>query len=241
MSLQIRYLLFCSLLIPLGSYASESEEQTRIYRSPEERREAGLGRQVTDWLQVSGLIEISKLYQENKSSNGDKLKEYDRPVTSLQLGLNFIFNDWLSAEFIFDTEYDFEARSSENQLMSEWDEGFIEISLDDWGVKAGRLYVPFGEYYSHFATGPFLEFGETRGDGIVVDYAINEKLEISGYVFDSEVVRQNHDGSLDWGASIEYASKDESIRLGAQSKDHAPRVQMKGLCWKDVATTEPSL
>ena len=217
MRTHIRNLLIFAFLVPSIGFTNEAEfdeEPARIYRNPEERREAGLGRQITDWLQVSGLVEISKEYLEDNSRNGDKFREYDRPVTSLQLGLNFTFTDWLSAEVIFDSEYDFEAKSDENQLTSEWEEAFIEVSLGEWDIQVGRLYVPFGEYYSYFATGPFLEFGETRGDGIVVDYSFNENFEISGFVFDSEVVRQNQDGSIDWGASLEYSSDDESIRGG---------------------------
>ena len=220
MSRYKKYLLIVILLMPSAGHTGEldkqqeKEEVARIYRSPEERRDAGLGRQVTDWLQVSGLIEVSKMYQESDFGDGGKLNEYDRPVTSLQLGFNFSFNDWLSAEFIYDAEYDFEARESENQLQAEWDEGFFEISLGEWGLKAGRQYVPFGEYYSHFVTGPILEFGETRGDGIVVDYSFNDMLEISGFVFDSDVVMQNRNGDLDWGASLEWVSLDEAIRTG---------------------------
>lgn len=212
-------LIWVFFLLPIA-YSAELEksaqdsEPARIYRSPEERREAGLGRQVTDWLQVSGLVEVSKMYQENNSRNGDKLKEYDRPVSALQLGFNLMFSEWLSAEFIFDAEYDFEVRSSENQLTASWDEAFFEVSLGEWGIKAGRQYVPFGEYYSHFVTGPILEFGETRGDGVIIDYSFNEMLEVSAFVFDSDVVKQNRDGKLDWGGSIEYVSDDESVRIG---------------------------
>ena len=186
----------------------------RIYRSPEERREAGLGRQVTDWLKLSGLVEAEKLYIENDFGDDIKQRQNDRPTVNLQLGFEIEIADWLEGEFIFEVENDFEATANENQLHGEWDEAFIEISVGEWSVKLGRLYMPFGEYYSHFVTGPILEFGETRGDGLVVDYSFDDAIEISGFVFDSNVERDNQNGSLDWGASMEYTSENEALRFG---------------------------
>ena len=209
------YLLALFVLFSNQLFAQDLHEgSARIYRSPEERREAGLGRQLTDWLRLSSLVEVSKMYREDNFSNDVKVKEYDRPIANLQLGFNLSFFDWLSAEFIFDAEYDFQARSSENRLHAEWDEAFIEASIEEWGVKIGRQYVPFGEYYSHFVTGPILEFGETRGDGLVVDYTFKDIFEISGFLIDSDVKKQNSDGNFDWGASIDYTSVDEAIRFG---------------------------
>ena len=195
--------------------AQELEQgAARIYRSPEERREAGLGRQVTNWLQVSGLVEAEKLYREDNFSNDIKRRQYDRPLANVQLSFDVSVFEWLSAELIFDAEYDFEAQANENQLHAEWDEAFVEASFGEWGIKFGRQYMPFGEYYSHFVTGPILEFGETRADGLIVDYTFDDIVEISGFIYDSDVKNQNQDGKLDWGSSIDYTSRSEAIRFG---------------------------
>ena len=34
------------------------DERVRIYRTPQERREAGLKRELTDWFTLSGLVEL---------------------------------------------------------------------------------------------------------------------------------------------------------------------------------------
>jgi len=88
------------------------------------------------------------------------------------------------------------------------------VNLGDWGMKIGRLYVPFGVYYSHFVTGPLLEFGQTRGDAILMDYTWRDTLELAAYIFDSKVDRRENHNEVDWGVNLEYVSKDESTRIG---------------------------
>lgn len=88
------------------------------------------------------------------------------------------------------------------------------MNLGDWGMKIGRLYVPFGVYYSHFVTGPLLEFGQTRGDAILMDYTWRDTLELAAYIFDSKVDRRENHNEVDWGVNLEYVSKDESTRIG---------------------------
>lgn len=204
----------CAAADPQEDGNSAENVSARIYRSPEERREAGLGRQVTDWLRVSGLLEAEKMTIENNFSNDRKITQNDRPVGNLQLSFDVALVDWLTAELIFDAEYDFEARSDENALHAKWDEAFFDAELGEWGIKLGRQYVPFGEYYSHFVTGPLLEFGETRGDGVVVDYSFADLLEVAGFVFDSKVNKLGRGAKPDWGVSVNYTLNNEAIRLG---------------------------
>ena len=196
-----------------SSFADEEFNESFIYRSPDERREAGLGREINNWLSLSGLVEVEKTSSKSQF-DGFEVKDNPRPVASFQLGFDLSFTDWLSAELILDSEYDFEAKSSENEFHTEWEEAFAEVSLGNLDIKFGKQYFPFGEYYSYFITGPILEFGETRGNGVIIDYSINDHVEISGYFFESNIDRQSNEEEFDWGASIETVSGDESIRFG---------------------------
>ena len=214
----INILIICHLVcagpILADKHSTDEADEVRIYRSPEERREAGLGRKLNDWLTLSGLLEVEKNYIEENFSNGIKDKINDRPTANIQLGFDISITDWLSAELILESEYDFEARGNENELHIIWDEAFIEASIGEWGIKVGRQYYPFGEYYSHFITGPLLEFGETRGTGVIVDYSFNDFIEWSVFVLESNSDELSDSEEFDWGSSIELVSSDESIRLG---------------------------
>ncbi len=186
-----------------GSY----QEEVRIYRNPEERREAGVGRQLTDWLKVSGLLELEKEFIENNFSSNEKDKDYRRLVSTIQLGLDASIFDWLTAEVVFETE-------NGDHHHSKIDEAFLNMEFDNFEIEVGKLTVPFGEYYSHFITGPLIEFGEARKDAAVVDYSFSESLEITGFVLKSEAKKLNRNNDYDWGAGINFSSESEALRLG---------------------------
>ena len=183
-------------------------ESARIYRTPEERRDAGLGREITEWLTISSLVEFEDERQRSEFNDNKTLTENERATLTLQIGLDLAISEWLRAELIF------EAESNGANNHSQLDEGFISAEIEEWGIEIGRQSVPFGEYYSHFVTGPLLEFGETRADSLIVDYEIADHVELTGFVIDSEVRRQTKGDSYDWGARIEFSSENESRVLG---------------------------
>ena len=86
------------------------DNDIRLYGSPEERREAGLGRQITNWLTVYSLLEAEKNFIEQNFANDEKDKIYDKTNLNFQLGFDVIISEWLSAELILDSNYDFEAK-----------------------------------------------------------------------------------------------------------------------------------
>ncbi|WNM61586.1 LbtU family siderophore porin [Candidatus Nitrospira neomarina] len=182
----------------------------RIYRSPEERREAAAGTQLTPWLKFGAVVDIEKEWQTNNFKNG--IKTVDNPDTELAIELGFEITsiEWLEAELLFAIE------DNGSEHYQEVDEGLIGVDLDDFGAKVGLLYLPFGEFYSHFVTGPLVEFAQTRGPGLIVDYTLWDALELSAYTFYGKVDKKGHSGrhQFDWGLAAEFVNEDESIRIG---------------------------
>jgi len=82
------------------------------------------------------------------------------------------------------------------------------------GYSTGSYYFCRG-FYSHFVSGPLLEFGQTRGDAVLMDYTFFDSVELAAYVLDSKVDRRENHNEVDWGVNVEYATEDESIRVGA--------------------------
>lgn len=211
------YILFLLLIWVAPGMAQEpsssaqkfsSPERVRIYRNPEERREAGLGSQITEWLRFGGVVELEKEWKKNVIKGKDNTENPD-PDLAIELGFEVDYHDWLEAEVLFAIE------DNGRRHYQELDEGLIGVDLGELGIKVGRLYVPFGAYYSHFVIGPLLEFGQTRGDAVLVDYTFFDSVELAGYLFDSKVDRRENHNEIDWGVNVEYASEDESIRMGA--------------------------
>ncbi|MGI9285400.1 MAG: LbtU family siderophore porin [Pseudomonadales bacterium] len=208
--------LLLALELPLLCYAAEDEDEfgepavqaARFYRNPEERREAGLGRQLTDWLLFSGLLEIEKEYLENKFKNNITTTEDDGAVPTIEAVFELTIFPWLVGEFVFEAEYD-------TGYFARADEILIAIESETWGLKIGRQNLPFGEYYSHFVSGPLLEFGETRATSLIADHSFNDNFEVSAFVFDSDFGEPSGNDNYDWGLAVEYVSSNEAIRFGA--------------------------
>ncbi|HBE92095.1 MAG TPA: hypothetical protein DDW55_06040, partial [Gammaproteobacteria bacterium] len=175
---------------------AEGVTPAKFYSTPEERREAGMGRQVTDWLTVSGLIEVETAHAWDSFHGGES--EDEETDENLQLGLGITFSETLGAELVF--EYEFETG------LAKLDEGLISYETEEWGAEAGRFYVPFGEYFSSFVIGPMLEFGETRVNAVSVDYSWEDRAEVFAYVFESDVDKagENND-KPDWGLGLELS------------------------------------
>ena len=77
------------------------ENKPKLYRSPSERREAGLGRQLTDWLSISGLAEVESEYLDYNLTGNKSGESEDVTLSTLQLGLNFTLSERVAAEFGF--------------------------------------------------------------------------------------------------------------------------------------------
>lgn len=176
--------------------------EQRIARTREERRESGLKLEIGEWLTLSGLAELEVLYQRfTLLDSSDALEESDFSTT-LELGIELTPLSWAKAELLY--EYDGEHRLEEAILAFE--AGGFELEL-------GRLYVPFGEYFSHFITGPALEFGETRSSGAVLTYGLSDRLILSAFLHRGRAERIGSSGAdVDWGLAVE-GSPFESAKL----------------------------
>jgi hypothetical protein len=99
------------------------------------------------------------------------------------------------------------------------DEGYIAFTGTERFpayLKAGRQYLPFGHFESHFITDPLtLLLGETNEDAVVAGYRIGgETIEIAagGFTYENENVA-SEDSSIEYTAAI-TVSPLENVRLG---------------------------
>ena len=190
-----------------------------LYRNPEERREAGTAYQLTDWLQFAALLEIETMQSDftfNNSASADLLEpekaRLRATIYNLQLAWQLEFNDFVSAEIIVESE-------REERVSTILDEAVLLVDfesleglsfLQNIELEVGKISLPFGEYYSHFITGPMLEFSETKTAAAVANYQVHELAEFSLFALRSQAGSQN----VDWGARMELANPSESIKVG---------------------------
>ena len=185
-----------------------SEQRAQIYHTPRERREAGLGTQLTDWLSLSGLAQIQATSFNNMFRNSIPDAGRDNAVSSVQIGFKVEMPEQVEAEIILDFE--------DHKTSSVLDEAFVDLNSGNWGMSVGTQTLPFGAYYSNFITGPLLEFGETRTTALLLSYSYNDSLEFSAFTYQGNARKQNSEDRLrDWAAAVEAKFIDNKLLFGA--------------------------
>jgi len=209
-------LINLSLLVSLfyGQYAFAEEVKVKkdiksefIYRSPEERREAGLKTELTDWLTFSGLVEIERVNEKSIYVSDIPDIEIDDDTEVLQLGFEIEFTDNIQAVFVYEFERD--ELDNTNSMI---EEVVLIIEIDNFEIEAGRQTVPFGEYYSHFITDPSLSFGEKLDDNIVLTYEASDYVDIAIFVSEGNASKAG-EKTRDWGLNLELRNEEESIKV----------------------------
>jgi hypothetical protein len=182
----------------------DTQQQVRIYKTPAERREAGLKHALTDWLSVSGLVEFEYLYQRSNRYAASGHSHQDDFSKTLQLAAELTPWSWMKGELIY--EYDDEAN------RHTLDEAIAAFEAEDFELALGKQYLPFGVYFSHFVSDPVLQFGETRDRGMTLSYGPDERLDLAVFVYRGRAGKSDGERT-DWGLALE-GSPNEYGSLG---------------------------
>lgn len=204
------------VVCPLAALAGILEERVEslekhhaeLYHDLEERKSAGLMRQIASGITLSGLLEIEATCE--KLSLRDESDEdfSDLVLATAQLGLEAEVNEHLGATLIFLYE------EGEDAVI-EVDEATLNYTRNRWQVRVGRQYLPFGAYPSHFISAPLTNaLGETRETALRVGFE-RSLFQALAFVFNGQAEQRGEAGHLDdWGVSVR-ANPGEHLELGA--------------------------
>ena len=225
--LKMKLWLFCLILISGFSIPCWAQESTPSdppepggVKSLEDRvnqLEEALARkpESAKWyerIQASGLIEVEAMYQ--KIDNGDPA-EADTDASDVDLA---------TAELVFDAKI---AQAVDGHVMIKYedddlfvDEGFITLSGGDAFpayLIAGRQYIPFGNFDSHFVTDPnTLILGETTEGAAVVGYKLGgEMANFSVGAFNGRAKEAGDDNPIDSYVASVTVQPLEGVLFGA--------------------------
>jgi len=188
--------------------AQPDGRQARVYVTPEERREAGAGHQVTRWLNVGGLLDLEQTGVRYGLADGPGHTRESDFGKSLELDATVTPLSWLKSELVF--QYDDEGSDSYR-----FDEATVSAEAGDFELALGMQYVPFGTYLSHFATGPVLEFGETRDRGATLSWGPDERFDLSLFAYQGRARKAgSHGEPWDGGVALE-TSPSPNVLFGA--------------------------
>lgn len=206
---------FAPVLAQQGAQMSalpQERDKVRLYHTREERREAGLHRNLTPWLTFSGLAELEARRGTFGFADGSGDLVEKESDGNLQIGLDLHPLEGLIGELVLEYEADFERGVDE--LFVE--EATVAFERGPWELLAGRQYLPFGQYFSNFPTGPILELGETLEDALTLTYEFGGGAsEVSASVYQGVADQIDSDGQgIDWTLAVELVPH-QRLGLGA--------------------------
>ncbi|MEJ2158195.1 MAG: LbtU family siderophore porin [Desulfobacteraceae bacterium] len=165
-----------------------------------------------DRIQVSGLIEVEAAYQEIDYGDPGEPDEKSSDV------------DLATVELAFDAKV---ADNVDGHVLIKYeddevfvDEGFITLSGGEAFpayLIAGRQYIPFGNFDSHFITDPnTLILGETNEGAVVAGYRLGgQMVDFSAGVFNGRANEAGDDDTVDSVVAAVVVNPLESVLFGA--------------------------
>ena len=169
-----------------------------------EAKSTGIINKVSENLSIGGLIEVEAGGEDNNQSGEDSS---DIALATIELGLDSEVAENISGHVLLLWE--------EGEGPVEVDEGTIEIqSSYGLGLIAGKQYIPFGNFESHFISDPLtLELGETNESALLLTYGIGW-VELTAGVFNGDIDKTGDDKVDNFSASLTLTPSD-NFTIGA--------------------------
>jgi len=182
-----------------------------------EKLEEAAGRKVEsekwyDRIKISGLVEVvagyGKVDFEDTALEGSKSSDVD--LSKVELAF-----DAKVAEYV---DGHIKIKYEEDDLFV--DEGFVTLTGPDRFpayLIAGKQYVPFGNYGTHFVTDPNTKIlGETSEGATLVGYRfMGEMIDVSAGAFNGKAREAGHDDTIDSFVAAIIAKPFKGLNLGA--------------------------
>lgn len=214
----MKHLALCGLLLALATPALATENlsnvalqqklqatearlaeiEARLAEAPPAAADRWTDNLLGHWserIQLSGLVEVEAGYERVELNEGGSDESSDLVLATVELGVEVSLNDYLSGHVLLLWEED------ETEPV-DVDEAVISLNGGErlpLYVNAGKMYVPFGRFESHFVSDPLtLELGETNETAVELGFA-SAGFDLSLSLFNGdvdEIDENNHINSL---------------------------------------------
>ncbi len=185
------------------------ERVRRIEEKMEQKQEGVLGKWA-DKITLSGVIEAEAGYEDYDYNDPGEQDEdsSDIALATVELGIDVDIIKHVKGHVLFLWEED-------DTEPVNVDEGFITLDGEDvvpLYLNVGKLYVPFGNFESHFISDPLtLELGETRESALTVG-CVNEWMGFSVSAFNGDIDEIGKDNHIEsYVASASFSVPEELI------------------------------
>jgi hypothetical protein len=177
-----------------------SIEETK--KTQQEVKEASdILKNLKEHISIGGTLEVETNFTgiDNRDKSGNSSS--DITLATAELDVEAKLHKYASANMVFLWEED-------DTEPVDIDEGYITLGNTDYFplyLKAGRMYVPFGNFETNFVSDPLtLELGEIQESAYLFGVA-HKGIDFSVYFFNPDV-NENNDSNEDiiksWGATL---------------------------------------
>jgi hypothetical protein len=185
------------------------ERIRRVEEKLEQKQERVLAKWA-DKITLSGLIEAEGYYEDYDYDTPAEKDEDSSDITlaTVELGIDVDIIKHVKGHLLFLWEED-------DTEPVDVDEGYITLDGEDvvpLYLNVGKLYVPFGNFESHFISDPLtLELGETRESALTVGY-VNECMDLSVSAFNGDIDETGEDNHIEtYVAAASFSVPEEVI------------------------------
>ncbi len=154
-------------------------------------------------ISIGGTVEVETNFTgiDRKGASGDSSS--DITLSTAELDIEAKLHKYASANLVFLWEED-------DTEPVDIDEGYITLGNTDYFpfyLKAGRMYVPFGNFETNFVSDPLtLELGEIQ-ESAILGGVFYKGIDFSVYAFNPDI-NENKDNNPDiiksWGATLSF-------------------------------------
>jgi hypothetical protein len=196
--------------VPSGPEAQGLPERVRRIEEKMAQKQEGVLEKWADKITLSGLIEAEAYYEDIDYDDPatDDEDSSDITLATVELGVDVDIIKHVKGHVLFLWEED-------DTEPVDLDEGFITLDGEDvvpLYLNVGKLYVPFGNFESHFISDPLtLELGETRESALTVGCK-NEWMDVSVSAFNGDIDETGEDNHIEtYVAAASFSVPEEVI------------------------------
>jgi hypothetical protein len=181
--------------VPTGVEGQGLPERVRRIEEKMAEKQEGILEKWADKITLSGLIEAEANYEDIDYDDPatDDEDSSDITLATVELGVDVDITKHVKGHVLFLWEED-------DTEPVDVDEGFITLDGEDvvpLYLNVGKLYVPFGNFESHFISDPLtLELGETRESALTLG-CVNQWMDVSVSAFNGDIDETGEDNHIE--------------------------------------------
>ncbi|MFW6387040.1 MAG: LbtU family siderophore porin [Thermodesulfobacteriota bacterium] len=163
-------------------------------------------------ISLSGLLEVEGVYEDVDFDADGSEDASDLVLATVELGIDAELTEHVSGHVLLLWEEDDTEPIDVDEAFMLFDGG---NDAPVW-IRAGKMYVPFGNFSSNMISDPLtLEIGETNESAVEAGVRMGNFYALA-YVFNGDVDEAGDDNHIDnFGAQMGYALEQDSFSLDA--------------------------